>query len=250
MTTPIPHYKISFAQNLEDLVLAGVLRGIEGGFYVDVGANHPILDSVTKIFYDKGWSGINIEPNPQLHEELCRQRPRDTNLMIGLGSLPGSLTFRSYDSIDGMSSCSSHAHEYVHSIFPDAPYTDFLIEVSNLSRILDEHRPKGDINFLKIDVEGMELEVLLGNDWSRYRPWVLCIERSRDLARLSAISKFLEISSYSAVFFDGINDFYVADERRQVWESFYYPRDVIMNGVPVNQIFVKCMTEMAAAERR
>ncbi len=75
LVTEMPHYKISYAQNFEDLILMGILREIPNGFYVDVGANHPEQDSVTKIFYDKGWSGINIEPNTVLYNELCIARP-------------------------------------------------------------------------------------------------------------------------------------------------------------------------------
>lgn len=249
MPNPIPHYKISYAQNFEDIFLAGILRDVENGFYVDVGANHPMQDSVTKIFYDKGWSGINIEPNSILHAELCQQRPRDLNLKIGIASQAGSLTFRSYDSLDGLSSFSHDAQENIRASYPDATYTDSHVEVSSLAQVLSTHPPIADIHFLKIDVEGLEMEVLLGNNWNRYRPWFLCIERTQDLARRSAITHFLEASSYASVCFDGINDFHVAHEKREVWDNFSYPRDVIMNGVPVNHIFIKCIAEMALAQQ-
>ena len=249
MTIPIPHYKISYAQNFEDLLLSGVFRNIENGFYVDVGANHPVHDSVTKVFYDRGWSGINVEPNPKLHAELSQQRPRDVNLMLGLASQPGSLAFRSYDAFDGMSSFSRDARENISLMYPNATYTDSHVEISSLSQILLAHRPSGEIHFLKIDVEGMELEVLLGNSWKHYRPWMLCIEQTQDTARRSAISKFLEEYSYTNVFFDGINDFHVASEKRDIWDDFSYPRDVIMNGVPVNHIFIKCIVDMTNAQQ-
>jgi FkbM family methyltransferase len=241
----MPHYKISYAQNGEDLILAGILRNIPQGFYVDVGANHPELDSVTKIFYDKGWSGINIEPNDMLNAALCEQRPRDVNIKAGLSSQPGQLTFRSYDSFDGLSTFSRDTKETFEAGRPDAAYTDSHIEVLCLAELLQAHRPNGDIHFLKVDVEGLELEVLLGNKWDRFRPWILCIERTQDQARREAISTFLEACTYSQVFFDGINDYFVANEKRSVWDDFSYARDIILDGVPVNYIFIKYIVELS-----
>lgn len=249
MATPIPHYKISYAQNFEDIFLAGILRNVANGFYVDVGANHAVLDSVTKIFYDKGWTGINVEPNSALHAELCLERPRDFNLNLGLSSQPGSLTFRSYQSLEGLSSFSRESQEALGASNPEAAYADSVVDVSCLANVLATHRPSGEIHFLKIDVEGLELEVLLGNDWKSYRPWLLCIERTENLPRRSAIAHFLEASSYSNVFFDGINDFHVAKEKLEVWQDFSYARDIIMNGVPVNYIFINCIAELARAEQ-
>jgi len=79
----------SYAQQFEDLILYCALkdaRGVENGFYIDVGANDPTVDSVTKFFYDRGWHGINIEPLPDKCALLIENRPRDINLCVGLGS--------------------------------------------------------------------------------------------------------------------------------------------------------------------
>ena len=66
---------ISYAQNREDVILNGFFEGRDKGFYVDVGAGNPVDDSVTKLFYDKGWHGINIEPIPHIYKELEKQTP-------------------------------------------------------------------------------------------------------------------------------------------------------------------------------
>jgi FkbM family methyltransferase len=83
---------ISYAQNFEDVMLWRALKDIKYGVYIDVGANDPVIDSVTKIFYDQGWSGINIEPIPQWYEKLVAARPRDTNLQLAASSKAGRLS--------------------------------------------------------------------------------------------------------------------------------------------------------------
>jgi len=243
----IPHYKISYAQNFEDLVLAGLLKNVSEGFYVDVGANHPELDSVTRIFYDRGWSGINVEPNEALFAELQAQRPRDINVRAAAASQPGTLTLRLYAGLDGLSTISREVQATYATTRPQGGFTDVQVPVQCLADLLATHRPSGDIHFLKVDVEGLELEVLLGNDWARYRPWVLCLERNQDQARLNAIGALISVHHYEPVFFDGINDFYVAQEQMALWHGFSYAGDIILNGVPVNYIFVRAMSELSAA---
>lgn len=240
-----PHYKISYAQNFEDLVLAGLLKSVSAGFYVDVGANHPELDSVTRIFYDKGWRGINVEPNDELHRLLEAQRPRDINVKAAASSQPGSLTLRIYEGLDGLSTISRETQASHAASLVDKSFRDVQVPVVCLADLLARHRPVGDIHFLKVDVEGLEMEVLLGNDWRRFRPWVLCLERNLQVPRQEAICTFLREYGYQAVFWDGINDFFVADERRDIWTSFSYANDVVLNGVPVNYIFVRTMAALA-----
>ena len=77
---------ISYAQNFEDVVLWRALKNVKNGFYIDVGANHPIGGSVTKWFYEQGWSGINIEPVKSFYDKLCRDRKRDINICKALGN--------------------------------------------------------------------------------------------------------------------------------------------------------------------
>ena len=90
----IDNYQISYSENHEDIILAGFFNKNIRGFYVDVGANHPEDKSITKLFYDMGWDGINIEPIPRLYKLFEKQRTRDINLNIGISDQPGRLTFR------------------------------------------------------------------------------------------------------------------------------------------------------------
>jgi FkbM family methyltransferase len=230
-----PKFQITYSQNREDLILAGILRNVPVGFYVDVGANHPEFNSVTKLFYDKGWSGINIEPVEQLHAELSAQRPRDINIRAGVASQAGSLTFRSF-ALDALSTFSSDLKGMYDSMGWSA-YSDSTVEVTTLTEVLRTHRPSGEIHFLKIDVEGLEMEVLLGNAWEYFRPWILCIEQQLHRSRRDAVTAFLAASGYEKIFCDGINDYYVANERREVWKEFSYGRDVLLPGIPVPNIY-------------
>lgn len=220
----------SHAQNREDLVLAGLLKGVRRGYYVDVGANHPDHDSVTKLFYDIGWSGLNIEPDPGLHAKLQATRPRDTSLAVGAAAQRGVLRFRRYPETNGLSTCSRQIQAMHAADRPAARHEDIDIPVHGLAELLASHRSEGDIHFLKVDVEGLELEVLLGNDWRRFRPWVLCVERNLDRARNSALAAFVSAQSYEPLHFDGINDFWGARERGALTQQFNYAGDIVMGG--------------------
>src|SRR4051812_9289860 len=98
---------ISYAQNREDIILNAFFKDIKDGFYIDVGANDPVHESVTKLFYLKGWRGINIEPSENLHRRLLADRPRDINLKLGVSDHDGELKFREYLLGDGLSTFSN-----------------------------------------------------------------------------------------------------------------------------------------------
>lgn len=199
---------VSYAQNREDIILSAFFPKDYEGFYIDVGAHHPDNDTVTKFFYEKGWHGINIEPNRKMFEALERKRTRDINLNIGVADKDGTLTFREYLNGDGLSTFSKDVHEeYLDSpsSYTDA-YTDHQIHVTTLKKIIAEYAPSKKIDFLKVDVEGFEFEVLNSNDWKEYRPTVLCVESNhvkRDWPKL------LLHQQYELKFNDGFNDYYV-----------------------------------------
>src|SRR5436190_9613001 len=95
---------ITYAQNFEDVMLTRLFGDRADGFYVDVGAGGPKRSSVTKWFYDQGWSGINIEPHRELFQALVAARPRDINLDCGIGDSAGHAAFAEM-SFGGRYSC-------------------------------------------------------------------------------------------------------------------------------------------------
>ena len=164
---------VSYAPTREDRELAESFRDFSEGSSVDVGANHPEEDSVTKFFYNKGWHGINIEPSKDLFIELSKERPRDTNLNIGVSDKPGTLVFREYKN-HGLSTFSvAMQKDYLEARQDETGgLKEYSVKESTLEDIFNTHKVK-HIHFLKIDVEGVEYDVLFGNKWSLYRTEVI-----------------------------------------------------------------------------
>src|SRR5690606_18044134 len=156
----------------EDVVLWRALKDVERGFYVDVGANDPVVDSVTKAFYDRGWAGINLEPLQRHFDDLCRDRPRDINLQVAVGASEGELVLWDSEVRGWASACCKVQQAQLEHGTEGVAVT---VQQTTLSKVLSDHHD-GDIHFLKIDVEGLEKEVLEGTDFQRFRPWIVVIE--------------------------------------------------------------------------
>ena len=168
------HASKSYSQEGEDLVLARILGGQARGFYVDVGAHHPRRFSNTQIFYERGWRGINIEPNPEALPDFVAERSRDINLQIGISDHPGSLTYYWFDD----PALNTFDPGFVQQRLQTTSYKlvrTAPVPVERLADVLAKHLPTGTpIDFLTVDVEGHDLQVLRSNDWERFRPkWVL-----------------------------------------------------------------------------
>ena len=147
---------VSYAQNFEDVMLWRALKQVRNGFYIDVGANHPIKESVTKAFYDHGWTGINIEPEEQLYNLLKQARPRDINLNVAISANTKLIDFY-VSKHRGLHTTSEAASNFLKK-------KDFLsehrqVKAFTLDDICDKHSVK-EIHFLKIDVEGAEKDVI------------------------------------------------------------------------------------------
>ncbi len=205
---------ISHAQNREDVVLLRVFSGRRTGFYIDVGANDPTISSVTRCFYDLGWRGINIEPVPKVYERLRTQRRRDINLNVGISNCRKTLCFYECSSESTLSTFSSalakcwkedHGHVF----------SERQVPVITLAQVCEQHVHE-QIDFLSIDAENHEREVIEGNDWARWRPRIVVIEDSpnAETGRQTheAWEPLLLKADYFFAFLDGINRFYVRKE--------------------------------------
>ena len=164
----------SYAQEGEDIVLKRIFSGQSTGFYVDVGAHHPMRFSNTYSFYKLGWSGINIEPNPNSFNLFTKYRSRDINLNYGIAKNKGNLEYYMFDE----PALNTFDSEVLNNRKTNTYYKHtktIHIDVMPLADMLKLHIPNDiKVDFLSIDVEGLDLEVLISNDWQKYRPnWVL-----------------------------------------------------------------------------
>lgn len=218
---------ISYAQNSEDIVLWRVLGHVEHGTYVDVGAADPTEYSVTKAFYDRGWSGVNVEPSPEFVAKLRAERMRDTTFALCAGEAEGPVTLHHVPGT-GLSTVSDDFLEVIANKKFDV--VDLESEVQRLDRILESAGLTGkDIHFLKVDVEGAEETVLRSIDLTVWRPWVLVVEATEPLSTSQTHASWdsmLLDNGYVFCLFDGLNRFYAASEHSELVPAMSYPAGV------------------------
>ncbi len=228
---------VSYAQNFEDLMLWRALKNIQNGLYIDVGACDPVIDSITKNFYDNGWSGINIEPDPKYFMLLEEQRERDVNLNCVVGDSEGLIKFY-VSSIRGWSSV--HEETVAHSKEAGGSVTAEKIEIIRLSNIIDQYIGKREIHFLKIDVEGSEESVLNSIDFNRHRPWILVVESVNllgDSQESVDFQSMLENYDYFLCYNDGLNLFFLAEEHKNsLQNAFKIPINIFDNYTTLREI--------------
>lgn len=227
---------ISYAQNAEDVVLARAFATQPWGFYIDVGANHPEWDSVTKHFYDLGWRGVNIEPMPREHLLLSEARPGDVNLQVAVSDEPGTATLHETPREHRGSSTLVEEIADIYRVRGEA-LTAVEVEVTTLTAVCEAWAP-GSIDFLKIDVEGLEAATVRGADWTRFRPRVVVIEAVAPVTHQPSHAEWeptLLAAGYELALFDGLNRFYVEGTESALRERLGAPANVLDGYVTLRQ---------------
>jgi FkbM family methyltransferase len=209
---------LSYTQNLEDYHLSLAFAGQERGFYIDIGAGHPVADNVSFWFYERGWRGVVVEPQPQLADLYRHIRPRDACAPCLIGRSAGEVDFYRFGRFHGLST--------TVPAFADGGaqlgegYEVVRLPMLTLAQLCEQHGV-GEIDFLKIDVEGAEADVLAGNDWTRFRPKVVVAEAimlEDGSPTWESWEPFLLDQGYTFTLFDTLNRFYVASEQRAILE--------------------------------
>tara|TARA_R110001583_G_scaffold26757_2_gene96263 strand:+ start:31831 stop:32757 length:927 start_codon:yes stop_codon:yes gene_type:complete len=227
---------ISYSQNFEDVILWRALKNVENGFYIDIGANDPVDDSVTKSFYDRGWTGINCEPVQHWFSKLKAERNNDINLQVAIGAQTSQLEF--FEIVNtGLSTldktlAKKHSKEYGFEL------KSYVVPVEKLTSICE--REKVDVvHFLKVDVEGAEKAVLEGIDFKRIRPWIVVVEATKPMSQEVDYDQWeflITSENYHFVYFDGLNRFYVANEHDELDYHFDRPPNIFDQFVLFSQV--------------
>jgi FkbM family methyltransferase len=237
---------ISYAQNFEDVMLWRALGQIERGFYVDAGAWSPDTDSVTRLFSERGWRGINIEPNPGIFAKLAEGRPNDVNLNLAVGAREGLATIHLVK--NGGSGLSTMRDDYAQLCQArGCEIEQATVSQSTLTTIWSKHVPPyHDVQFLKIDVGGNEKAVLEGNDWKRNRPWIVLLEATVPNTQIECHHEWEPIlleSDYVFAYADGLNRFYVSKERADLLKAFTYPPNILDEFIPAETASLRAALE-------
>lgn len=191
---------IGFSQCGEDGILFCLFHGKNDGFYVDVGAHHPFRFSNTAAFYERGWHGINIEPLPEGYKMFNQFRPRDINLNIGIARQAGQLEYYAFNE-PAYNTFKKEVVERLEGQSIAKVVRKQNISTYSLEKALSENMPRDKkIDFMNIDAEGMDFEVLESNDWKRWRPTVILVEgwniESCSQVANNKITDFLEAQNY------------------------------------------------------
>lgn len=196
-----PHARLSFSQEGEDLMIARLFDGQDVGFYVDVGAHHPTRFSNTALLYRQGWWGINIDATPGSMREFRRRRPRDINLEIAISREKRTVRLHRFNE-PALNTLSVSLSAERDALDGYSLVSTIDVPAMPLHEVLESNLPAGieAIDFMTIDAEGHDFDVIRSNDWERYRPRVLLVEvLSSEIEDLSGRpeGKYLRERGYS-----------------------------------------------------
>lgn len=210
---------ISYAQNFEDVLLWRALAHVQRGTYLDVGAQDPDVDSVSRLFHERGWRGVHAEPMPEYAEALRAKRPSDTVVQAAVGTGGGTIEFYGIAGTGLSTSRAAIAEQHRKNGFETHP---MRVPVASLDELF-ALAPQGDVHWLKIDVEGSEADVLSSWTQDRYRPWVVVVESTEPLGQAAshlAWEPALLERGYTFAMFDGLNRFYVSHGHPELLPAF------------------------------
>jgi FkbM family methyltransferase len=160
-------------------IISRWLAGQATGTYIDIGAGHPIADNVSFWFYERGWQGVVVEPQSKLAALYPRLRPRDVAVAGLIGRENGEADFHIVGRLHGLSTTKEGVAKATQAF--GVHYQTMRTPTTTLAKLCERH-DFGTIDFLKIDVEGAEGDVLFGGDWERFRPKVVVAEAVTPMA--------------------------------------------------------------------
>ena len=214
----------STAQNFEDVMLYRALGDVEAGFYIDVGAQDPDIDSVSKALFDRGWRGIHIEPVPEYAERLRQARPGDTIIEAAASNVVGTTALTVFP-MTGLSTADPLVAKNHIARGVDHQPEPLIVSTVTLADVGAELADR-TVHWLKIDVEGHERAVLQGWDANRLRPLIIVVEATLPNDRTASYEDWEPIllkAGYQCVYNDGLNRFYLEPSREDLARAFASP---------------------------
>jgi FkbM family methyltransferase len=167
--------RVHYSQEGDDIFLARCYPLDKSGFFVDVGAHHPLRFSNTYALYRRGWRGINVDATPGSMDAFKKMRPDDVNIESAVSDVERPLTFHVFEEAALNTFDADLAKEYVRLGWKLGRTLE--LAPRPLASILDENLPAGQhVDVLNIDVEGGELAVLRSNNWDAYAPDTIVLE--------------------------------------------------------------------------
>jgi len=218
----------SYAQNFEDVMLWRALGHIEKGFYIDIGAQHPVMDSVSKAFYERGWRGIHVEPNRAYAEMLRKDRPDELVIEAAVSDRHGFMAFYEIPET-GLSTGDAAIADFHRS--KEFQVIQRQVPLLTLDDVLAKAGSR-DIHWLKIDVEGFEKLVIKGWRNHAIKPWVLVIESTSPNSNRDVSGDWENVVlnlGYEFAYFDGLSKFYVNKKRGRLKAAFKTPANTFDN---------------------
>lgn len=224
-----------FSQFYEDYILAHVFADLEAGVYVDVGASHPLHNSVTHYFHARGWSGMNIDANPRFRKLYERHRPRDVNRFVGVAEEPGVLTLYKVSDAPGVNRFAiAPLSTFDAAIAENHRQKGFLVKeiavpVERLDALIAEHA-MDEVTFLNVDVEGFERSVLASMDFDAVRPRVVVVEATYPNTLVPVHERWERIltdKGYVFALTDSLNRYYVDRDHADLLPRFEYIGDCV-----------------------
>lgn len=195
----------SYSQFQEDLLIDLILGRKKTGLYIDIGANDPFVNNNTQRFYQRGWRGINIEPNKIAYEKIKQNRTEDCNLNIAISENTGELTFYLIGEDSSISTLDYKQALKMEKI-TKGKITTCTVKTKTLKDVLDDNAENRQIDFMSVDAEGHDLEVLKSNDWNKYRPFLILVESN---IKTKDIIKYMEQNGYLYIFSNQVNALFI-----------------------------------------
>jgi FkbM family methyltransferase len=202
-------------------MLHRALGAVKQGCYIDIGAQDPTFDSVSKHFHEAGWQGVHVEPHPEYASQLREARPGDLVLQVAVGEQTGLISFHSFSGTGLSTSLDDVASRHV-----EAGFSSELIAVPCIT--MDELLGKcgfDEVHWLKLDVEGAERSVIASWKSSKVRPWIIVVEAIAPGGRTDTSARYEDLllaKGYRSVYFDGLNKFYISDLHPELEQHFKY----------------------------